>query len=170
MMVRHSNGVRLAPPQSRPDVPAIFTGDTLPILYTNTRRWRYKLAAAASCMTPYRPKKRIVTSHITLETTGVLTCAEGYAWDGASAPAVNTKNFRLPSLFHDAIYQLLRLGLLEFAEDARLAADKLLVEHLKRSGMWLARRAWVYSAVRLRGASAASPKDEEFYNKVHEAR
>ena len=43
---------------------------------------------------------------------GVLFVRKNYCWDGASGPTVDTKNTILPSLPHDALFQLIRNGYL----------------------------------------------------------
>ncbi len=69
---------------------------------------------------------------------GRLIIREGYAWDGASGPAVNTKSFVRPSLPHDALYQLRRLGVIDDAGKA--AADKLLGRMLRHDSLIIANR------------------------------
>jgi hypothetical protein len=86
--------------------------------------------------------------HITLD--GLLIVRAGYAWDGASGPAINTPNFIRGSLVHDALYQLMRLGVVPKA-GGRLRADQLLREVVREDGMWPVRAWWVYHAVRLFG-------------------
>ena len=54
------------------------------------------------------PKDKTTKSFIELTTDGVLTIKKGYAWDGPSGPTLDTKNSMRASLFHDALYQLMR--------------------------------------------------------------
>jgi hypothetical protein len=86
--------------------------------------------------------------HITLD--GLLIIRSGYAWDGASGPAIDTPTFIRGSLVHDALYQLMRLGVVQKA-GGRLQADKLLREIVLEDGMWSVRAWWVYHAVRVFG-------------------
>jgi hypothetical protein len=86
--------------------------------------------------------------HITLD--GVLIIRAGYAWDGASGPAIDTPDFIRGSLVHDALYQLMRLGVVPKA-GGRLRADQLLREIVREDGMWRLRAWWVYHAVRIFG-------------------
>lgn len=76
---------------------------------------------------------------------GLLTIKRGYAWDGASGPAINTLNFRRGSLVHDALYQLIRMG--NLTEDHRDEADLILKHIILEDGMWSIRAWWVYQAV-----------------------
>jgi hypothetical protein len=81
---------------------------------------------------------------------GLLTIAAGYAWDGASGPAIDTPSFMRGSLVHDALYQLIRIGAL--TKDAhRQRADEVLRETVLQDGMLPIRAWWVYHAVRTFG-------------------
>ena len=85
-----------------------------------------------------------------LSNTGRLTILAGYAWDGASGPAIDTPSFMRGSLVHDALYQLIRLGILT-KDEHRKRADEVLRETVLEDGMWAARAWWVYHAVRTFG-------------------
>ena len=89
---------------------------------------------------------------ISLTRDGVLTIHAGYAWDGASGPAINTVNFRRGSLVHDALYQLIENDLIPFSY--RMRADEILVEICKEDGMTAIRRWWVKLAVNTFGIRA----------------
>lgn len=112
--------------------------------------------------------------YVFLTIDGRLMISKGYAWDGASGPAINTRSFVRPSLVHDALYQLIRLGIVT----DRLAADKLLGTMLREDMLveanrhpWYSRWAiqafsvvrplWVVAAVRLGGGMALSMSSEE---------
>ena len=84
-----------------------------------------------------------------------LRIEAGYAWDGASGPAVDTAVTIFPALVHDALYQLIRLGVLP--QGARKEVDKLFRRLLKTDGMTFFRRWYFYQAVRWFGASSAEP-------------
>lgn len=83
---------------------------------------------------------------------GSLGVASGYAWDGASGPALDTKNIMRASLVHDALYQLMREGALPPA--FRKAADNELYRICREDGMWWIRAQWAYWTVRLFGKLA----------------
>lgn len=91
---------------------------------------------------------------IDLEPDGKLTICHGYAWDGPSGPTVDTKNFMRGSLVHDALYQLLREGLIP--QELRQAADMILRDICREDGMSAPRAWWVYNGVRLGGGPAAA--------------
>mgnify|MGYP001588064902 CR=1 FL=1 len=88
---------------------------------------------------------------------GMLLIRKGYAWDGPSGPAIDTQNFMVGSLVHDALYQLMREG--HLSQVWRKTADEELVRLCAEDGMWALRRKWVYDGVRLGGGPAA--RDEK---------
>ena len=88
---------------------------------------------------------------------GWLTCFFEYEWDGASGPAIDTANAMGPSMFHDAWYQLMRIGFL--SRKTRKKADKMLRKMCRENGMTRARSAYWYLFVRIfAGASAKRRK------------
>lgn len=91
---------------------------------------------------------------------GYMVIKSGYAWDGASGPALDTKDFMKASLVHDAFYQLMRIGLLD-SKIWKSFADKLLYQICLEEGMpkW---RAWyVYMAVKLFGPKYKGTEGEK---------
>lgn len=73
------------------------------------------------------------TDYLTLTRDGYLIIKKSYAWDGASGPTVDTPDTMRGSLVHDALYQLMRLGLLP--ESYRGKADQLLHDICVEDGM-----------------------------------
>lgn len=63
-----------------------------------------------------------------------LSVEKGYAWDGASGPTWDDKSTMMASLVHDALYQLLREGVID--NHHRLCADEELVRIAIEDGMW----------------------------------
>ena len=92
--------------------------------------------------------------YLDLVSDGSLHIRAGYAWDGPSGPAIDTKNFMRGSLVHDALYQLLRAGLL--GAQWREPADRALQRICREDGMSRLRAWWVYHGVRLGGGPSAS--------------
>lgn len=76
--------------------------------------------------------------YVQLSKDGHLTIRKGYAWDGASGPAINTPSFVRPSLVHDAYCQLWNMGLITDA--GRAAADRLLGDMLRADLLIIANR------------------------------
>lgn len=104
--------------------------------------------------------KTISQGFITLTVTGVLTLKKGYAWDGPSGPAIDTKNFMRGSLVHDALYQLMRKKRLG-PKKYRGVADSLLRKMCLEDGMSSIRAWWVYKSLEWFGGSAADPENEK---------
>ena len=69
---------------------------------------------------------------------------------------MDTKATMYAALVHDALYQLIRLGILP--KGSRKEADKLFRRLLKEDGMTFFRRWYFYRAVRWFGASSARPE------------
>ena len=83
-----------------------------------------------------------------------IVIQEGYAWDGASGPTVDTRASFKASLVHDALYQCMRLGYV--TQDSRREVDRLFRHML--GGMGPLRRGLWYWMVRWFGKKAATPK------------
>lgn len=113
--------------------------------------YRYQLAEVYQHHTGIIPANPGGNRFVGIDGAGRLTLAAGYAWDGASGPAINTRTFVRGSLVHDALYQLIRLDVITMTDRAR--ADELLREIVLADGMWPVRAWWVYHAVRLVGES-----------------
>lgn len=76
--------------------------------------YNYQLVENESFQTSFRPAEEIVTDYITLSKAGLLTVFKGYAWDGVSGPVIDTDKNMHAGLCHDALYQLMRMGLLSW--------------------------------------------------------
>lgn len=121
--------------------------------------YAYQLRMPYQCKISLKPEHYIGTGYIRLYTDGGLGLTNGYAWDGPSGPVAHGGTIMRGSLIHDALYQLLREGLLP--PDARDAADRVLQAICIEDGMprW---KAWlVYQAVRRFGRPAADPANEK---------
>ncbi len=97
----------------------------------------------------------VTAKYFSLDTDGTMKIKAGYAWDGPSGPTWDTKSFMRGSLVHDALYQMIRLGLLP--REYREKADAILRDICIEDGMWKWRAAYVYWAVRRFAAQAAHP-------------
>jgi len=114
----------------------------------------YKYQLAKDYVTTVAIVGRTATSaFIALAEDGQLQIVRGYAWDGPSGPAVDTKNFMRGSLVHDALYQLMREGLL--SPDYRAVADRELKRICLEDGMSRLRAWWVYTAVKSFGGPSS---------------
>lgn len=94
---------------------------------------------------------------ISLWPSGKVRIHAGYAWDGPSGPAFDTPNFMVPSMVHDALYQLMRNKVLAL-DPYREIADEMMYEMCKARGMCKARAWWCKKGVRKFGKAAASIK------------
>lgn len=75
----------------------------------------------------------VSTEWLSLDGAGHLVIRAGYAWDGASGPAADTASIMRGSLVHDALYQLIRLGLIDHRY--KRLADDILRACCLRDGM-----------------------------------
>jgi len=98
--------------------------------------------------------KSIYTHYINVASDGKLLIKMGYAWDGPSGPAIDTRNFMRGSLVHDALYQLIRDQHLEH-DIFRARADMELRKICLEDGMSKLRAWWVYQGVRYFGGPAS---------------
>jgi len=80
----------------------------------------------------------------------VLTVKKGYAWNGASGPAIDDITTIRASCFHDAMYQMIEDGELDEAV-ARKPADLMYKDIMLEDGAPWWRAAYHYWAVRLFG-------------------
>lgn len=83
----------------------------------------------------------LTTEFIDMDASGLLTIRHGYAWDGPSGPTFDTASAMRGSLVHDALYQLLRMKLLEPVWRHR--ADEIFYKLCLEDGMWKI-RAWYF--------------------------
>ncbi len=93
--------------------------------------------------------------YVSLSLGGTLKINSGYAWDGPSGPTIDTPDFLIGSLVHDALYQLMRER--KLPQSYRKIADQILKRICLEEGMPSWRAFYVYYAVRLFGASSAKP-------------
>lgn len=118
--------------------------------------YKYQLAEEYRLTVSVVPVQDIDTSFVKLDTRGMLSIRDGYAWDGPSGPTFDTKNFMRGSLVHDALYQLMRgrhLSKARWREEADLELKRICIE----DGMSRMRAAWVHRGVRVGGGPAADP-------------
>jgi len=121
--------------------------------------YKYQLLENYSLKTGITPEGDIVSDFVTLRRNGELLVRKGYAWDGPSGPAVDTKNFMRGLLVHDALYQLMRDNGLP--TQWRDEADTELRRCCFEDGMSWLRAWWVHRAVRLAATKEASPESQK---------
>ncbi len=113
-----------------------------------------------------RPLHDIKLPFLELTRDGVLTLRRDYLSDGASGPARDTTNIIRAAFIHDALYQLLRLGILFLNArglalrwgQVRKRADKVLRGISLEDGVWMVRRFIDFWGLRFGGRRAALPE------------
>ena len=117
--------------------------------------YKYQLVEEYSSKIPLKPCQNIDHEWVTLTTDGVITIKNGYAWDGPSGPTFDTNDFMRGSLIHDALYQLMREGLLP--QEYRAEADQVLYNICREDGMSQFIAEVAYLAVRAAASPCANP-------------
>ncbi len=107
---------------------------------------KYILEKTWSVQTNIRPPKAIRYKNISLGKKGLLTLTPGFPWDGPSGPTYNTPNSIAASAAHDALYRLMRRGLL--VRKWRKKADEVFYWILREKRMSEIRATAWYQAVR----------------------
>ena len=127
------------------------------ICYRKIHRYKYQLMEPYKCQIDITGQPGEVTDRwVVMDTEGVLEMRRGYAWNGASGPTIDTRNFMRSSLVHDALYQLMREG--KLSQDQRSVADVLLRQICLEDGMSYPRASWVYWFVRFFGRCKCRPR------------
>ncbi len=97
------------------------------------KSYKYQLAADYTVEVGIFQPKSVATRWCLLSNNGFLTVLEGYAWNGASGPTIDTPSSMRGSLVHDALYQLIRVG--KLAPSWRAKADDILHDICVEDGM-----------------------------------
>lgn len=121
--------------------------------------FKYQLVGDYSVQTRIITGRSIKAGYIELTATGKLTLKSGYACDGASSVAIDTKTIMRAAFGHDGKYELIRKGLIGMRW--RKVADEELREDCLKDGMNPIRAWWVYKAVQIGGKASASPKSRK---------
>ena len=121
--------------------------------------YKYQLVEAYDVQTDIKPPGPVHNGFIDLSVLGVLSIKKGYAWDGASGPARDTKNIMRGSLVHDALYQLMRNG--DIGQERREQAEQEFKTICLQDGMSRLRAWYVHRGVRHGGGPAASPESRK---------
>ena len=125
--------------------------------------YKYQLVETYTVETGIVTNTIIDTTFIRLEADGLLMTRAAYAWDGPSGPAFDTLNAMRGSLGHAALFQLMRMGLLDRKWFG--AANKLYRKWCLEDGMWRIRAWWQFEGVDLfaEGATRASARKKIIY-------
>ena len=136
--------------------------------YRKLTKYKYQLMDDYTIQTDIKPVKEIepkLAKFLSLSSDGVLTIRKFYAWDGPSGPTIDTRDFMRGSLVHDALYQLMRRGVLDYKVH-RKRADEILKEICLEDGMCSFRAWYVYQALHLFAERSARPRKESEVNIV----
>ena len=123
------------------------------IYYQRRPQWKYRLEARYQVSVGFYERKAERGNDFVWLDHGLLTISEGYAWDGPSGPAIDTRTWMRASLVHDALYQLMRED--HLPRELRKLVDDLMRAHLLEDGMSRFRAWYSYRAVRFFGGPAA---------------
>ena len=121
------------------------------IAYKKRNKYKYRLYEDYCVQVGIRTFMTAETKYLSLATSGELKIKKDYVWDGATC-AIDTKNFMRGALIHDALYQLIREGLISSTK--RKECDEILREICIEDGMSGLRASMVYHAVRMFGGKA----------------
>jgi len=132
------------------------------VCYRKLTKYKYQLMDDYTIQTDIKPVKDIepkLAKFLSFSSDGVLTIRKFYAWDGPSGPTIDTRDFMRGSLVHDALYQLMRLGVLDYNVH-RKRADEILREICLEDGMCSFRAWYVYQALHLFAEGSTRPRKE----------
>ena len=111
--------------------------------------WKYELAEPEIFTLPKSVGTSVIEAKHIVIVGRVIRINEGYRWNGPSF-AIDTENAMRASLLHDAMYDLMKQGLLD--QKWRRIADKMYRRILKADGMSWFRRWYHWVGVRLGGS------------------
>jgi len=130
------------------------------LYYEEIDSWKYHLtdrSGPCSYDSGIKIEEEIDVPWINMTESGLVTCKVGFSWNGPSGPAFDTPTFMRGSMFHDALYALMRAGHLD--QSYRHDVDYMMDAINKEAGMWKPRRMWVLRGVRLFAAGASKRKE-----------
>ncbi|MGD0353462.1 MAG: hypothetical protein ABSB38_08230 [Dehalococcoidia bacterium] len=132
------------------------------VCYRNLTSYKYQVMKDYTIKIDLKPLKAIrrkLAKFLSLSPQGILSINKYYAWDGPSGPTIDTRDFMRGSLVHDALYQLMREGVLDYRVH-RQRADEILREICLEDGMCKSRACYVYQAVHIFAEGGARPQPE----------
>ena len=121
--------------------------------------YRYVLVEDYGCRLAGVQASDVIEIYYELHRSGYLIVRAGYAWDGASGPAVDSRSVIRASLIHDCLYQMLREG--QLPQSDRAAADLEFRRLCLEDGMSALRAWWLYRGIRIGGGPSAAPRGDE---------
>ncbi|EIQ01637.1 hypothetical protein OpiT1DRAFT_00209 [Opitutaceae bacterium TAV1] len=129
------------------------------IRYNRLAGYKYRLAAGVRIPVPEFPRTLEIHHKYFRLMRGTLSIKEGYCWDGASGPTIDTPSAVAASLPHDVLYQAIRAGLIP--PTFRDNADRVLYRVARERGMPWWRALYFFVAVRIAGGKCVRPRPSE---------
>ena len=134
--------------------------------YRKLKGYKYQTVRDYACILPELATVNANHADLITLNNGKLVIKNHYCWNGASGPTFDTRATMIPSLVHDALYQLLALGLLP--SHYRTEADAILYRLLNGTTRWSKFRASYYhTAVTLFGSFAIHQKATEPQDEIY---
>lgn len=129
--------------------------------YRNVKMFKYVVIEEYRHKTPFHHMDAKAPL-IELLHDGTLVVSPGYFWDGPSGPTIDTQDSMRGSLVHDALFELMRRGLIPI--ESKQEADRLLETICIEDGMRPDRARLWYNMVTIAALSCAKtgtqPPDE----------
>lgn len=111
--------------------------------------YKYQLRQDAVAESGLVLQSAVLHEYFTISESGLIMVKRGYAWDGASSVAIDTPGTIYASVFHDAGYQAIRLGLLDPVWREEL--DRMYERLCREGGVPWFRAKYHYLGLRLGG-------------------
>lgn len=124
--------------------------------YRKLKNYKYKLMENYTLKLNINLEKDLIFNFIEFLTTGQLLIKQNYAWDGATGLPLTPTEMLRGSLVHDVLYQLMRLGALDY-KIHRILADKIFKQFCIEDGTPKITTECMYRALRLLGEQFAKP-------------
>jgi hypothetical protein len=121
--------------------------------------YKYQLAEDLKLQTSFTLAEDIITPRIELYTSGTLIIRDAYAYDGPSGPVIDRKTNMRGAAGHDALYQLMRMGLI--APELWRIADKDFGTWMSEDGAWGITVRIDLAGLKIAGGRAALPKNRK---------
>lgn len=119
----------------------------------------YQLVKEYRVNTLLFPEYTIEAPRLKLDTKGILTISDGYCWDGCSGPVLDRKTNMRAGLVHDALYEIMRKGLLPYTRWRE--ADVCFGNILKEDGAWNITIKIDMAGLRIAKGKYANPKQRK---------
>jgi hypothetical protein len=124
--------------------------------YRELTDYKYQTVEDYTTKIEVYPEKDLIFRFMELSSTGNLLIKSGYAWDGATGLPKTPTTILRGSLVHDVLYQLMRLGALDYKTN-RILADRIFRSMCLEDGASKIEANCVYSFVRVFGEKYTKP-------------